>query len=244
MNTKVSVPIALNKGTSIQATFDVTYNGFSSQAQTAFQHAVDIWANILTSNVPIRVEANWIALDPNVLGSASAGTFWRDFTNAPKPGTWYSSALAEKLAGSGLTHADSADIKANINSNFSNWYFGTDGNTPTGKHDFVSVVLHELCHGLGFQGSMDISGGQGSWGFGSGFPFIYDHFTEDGSGQKMYETQLKKNTVDEHKQSKNEKNGNGKNGLKVNKDTPLTNGSGKYDRDLKEIMSDEGFEEF
>ena len=188
MYTRVSAPITLKKGTGIQATFNVTYNGFSAPAQAAFQHAVDIWANILTSNVPIRVEANWIALDPNVLGSASAGTFWRDFTNAPKPGTWYSSALAEKLAGSGLTHADSADIKANINSNFSNWYFGTDGNTPTGKYDFVSVVLHELCHGLGFQGSMDISGGQGSWGFASGYPFVFDHFTEDSSGQKLLNT--------------------------------------------------------
>ena len=188
MNTRVSAPIMLNKGAGSQATFDVTYTGFSSQAQTAFQYAVNIWSSILTSNVSIKVEANWVGLDPNVLGSASASTFYRDYTNAPRTGTWYSVALAEKLAGFELNHADSADIKANFNSNFSNWYFGTDGNCPPGRYDFVSVVLHELCHGLGFQGSMDVASGQGSWGFGSGFPFVYDHFTEDAAGQKLLNT--------------------------------------------------------
>ena len=86
---------------------------------------------------------------------------------------------------SSYNHADSADIVANFNSNFSQWYFGTNGNCPPGRYDFVTVVLHELCHGLGFQGSMDISNGQGSWGFGTGFPFVYDHFTQDASGQRL-----------------------------------------------------------
>jgi len=187
MNTKVSAPVILNKSAESLATFVVTYNGFSAQAQTAFQHAVDIWSTILTSSVPIIVEANWVGLDPNVLGSASAAEIARDDTNFPRTGTWYSVSLAEKLAGFELNPADSADIKANFNSNFGNWYFGTDGNCPAGKYDFVSVVLHELCHGLGFQGSMDAEGGQGSWGF-AGYPFIFDHFTENGNGQKLLNT--------------------------------------------------------
>ncbi|MCK7534680.1 MAG: hypothetical protein MZV63_28610 [Marinilabiliales bacterium] len=32
------------------------------------------------------------------------------------------------------------------------WYFGTDGNTPELLYDFVTVVLHEIGHGLGFTG--------------------------------------------------------------------------------------------
>lgn len=32
------------------------------------------------------------------------------------------------------------------------FYFGTDGNTPANRADFVSVVLHELGHGLGLLG--------------------------------------------------------------------------------------------
>ncbi len=190
MYTKVEAPIILKKGNNAAATFIVNYNGFSSQARTAFQYAVDIWASILTSNVPIRVEANWVALDPNVLGSASAATFYRDYTNTPRSNTWYSVSMAEKLAGIELNPVDSSDIKANFNSSFSNWYFGTDGNCPPGQYDFVSVVLHELCHGLGFQGSMDVNSGSGSWGFSTGFPFVYDHFTEDGSGQRLINTSI------------------------------------------------------
>jgi len=193
-NTKVLALPNLINGKESMATFEVTYNGFSSQAQTAFQYAVNIWASIISSSVPIRVEANWDSLGPQVLGSASAATFISASDNTfPQQNTWYPIALAEKLMGSNhnqYSPPDSADIKANFNSNFSQWYFGTDGNCPAGRFDFVTVVLHELCHGLGFQGSMNISGGQGSWGFGSGNPFIYDHFTENGSGQALLNTSI------------------------------------------------------
>ncbi len=190
MNTKVTFPEELRKGTSTAANFDVTYNGFSGEAQTAFQYAVDIWAALITSPVNIKVVANWTPLGAGVLGSAASYTFYRGFNNAPRTNTWYPVALAEKLYGSGLNHADSTDLIANFNSNFSSWYFGTDGNTPSGRYDFVSVVLHELCHGLGFQGSMDISGTQGSWGLGSGYPFAFDHYAQNGSGQSLLNTTL------------------------------------------------------
>ena len=170
------------------ATFIVTYNGFTPAAQAAFQYAVNIWSSLLTSPVPIRVRATWTPLGPGVLGSAGAATLYRDFAGAPQAGTWYAVALAEKLAGSDLNPTDSSDINASFSSVFANWYFGTDGNTPPGDYDFVSVVLHELGHGLIFAGSMSVSSGQGSWGLGSGFPFIYDRFTEDGAGQSLINT--------------------------------------------------------
>ena len=40
-NTMVPSPITINNNRESLANFDVTYNGFSTQAQTAFQHAVD-----------------------------------------------------------------------------------------------------------------------------------------------------------------------------------------------------------
>ena len=43
------------------------------------------------------------------------------------------------------------DIITSFNSHAAvDWYFGTDGNTPSRRRDFVSVVLHEIGHGLGF----------------------------------------------------------------------------------------------
>ncbi len=188
--TRVAPPEEFLSNPTPTASFDVVYNGFSPDAQAAFQHAVDIWASIISSNVTIKVIANWTPLQPGVLGSASAATLVRDFSGAPRPGTWYPIALAEKLANTGFNHPDSADIVANFNSNFSNWYLGTDGNPPAGQFDLVTVVLHELGHGLGFFGSMNVQGNQGSWGFGSGFPVIFDVFAENGAGQQLIDTNI------------------------------------------------------
>ena len=59
-------------------------------------------------------------------------------------------ALADAIAGRD-TYAGRVDLTASFNSNDKvNWYYGTDGNTPSGQFDFVTVVLHELGHGLGF----------------------------------------------------------------------------------------------
>jgi hypothetical protein len=50
--------------------FVVTYIGFTEDAKKAFQHAVDIWAHIIESPVPIRVVAKFEALGASTLGSA------------------------------------------------------------------------------------------------------------------------------------------------------------------------------
>jgi len=46
MHTKITFPAELRKVTSA-VVFDVTYNGFSTQAQAAFQYALDIWATLI-----------------------------------------------------------------------------------------------------------------------------------------------------------------------------------------------------
>ncbi|OGF22884.1 MAG: hypothetical protein A2V63_12025 [Candidatus Eisenbacteria bacterium RBG_19FT_COMBO_70_11] len=176
------------------ATITVSYLGtWDPAAQAAFQYAVDIWQTQITSAVPIAVEANWTALAPGVLGSAGPKGFWRNFTGAPQTDTWYPEALANHLSGSDLNPAN-AEIAANFSSSFSNWYFGTGGNPPAGKYDFVTVVMHELAHGLGFVGSMSVGGscgtGQGCWGSGTPFPFVYDRSAENGSNQSLINTVL------------------------------------------------------
>jgi hypothetical protein len=171
------------------ATISVTYNGFTPQAQAAFQYAVDIWESLLVSNVEIKVDAYWKPFGPGVLGSCGPDYFIRDF-GAGVAGTWYPAALANKVAGSDLDPSG-GDITANFSSTF-NWYLGTDGNTPSNQFDFATVVLHELGHGLGLIGlmSVDSGTGQGQWGYGTGYPGIYDRFTENGSGQSLINTAL------------------------------------------------------
>jgi hypothetical protein len=137
------------------SSFIVSYSGFTPEAQAAYQFAVDIWANLLVSPVPIRINAVWQQADsPNNLGSASPAYF-REVTGLPAnpdAKVLYPAALFEKLSGFSPIFAATTDINTNFNSGFSSWYFGTDGNTPANQIDLVTVILHELGHGLGMLG--------------------------------------------------------------------------------------------
>ena len=161
------------------SSFIVTYNGFTPDAEAAFQQAVDIWEQLITSSVPIRIQANWTPLDPGTLGSAGSNGFWSDGVSV------FPDALADMLNGGDLGGGD-FDIIANFNSDLGVWYLGTDANTPAGQYDLVSVVLHEIAHGLGFSGLMVVDVGLGFWAFT--VPAIYAFFTEDSSGTSIVDT--------------------------------------------------------
>lgn len=161
---------------SSNANIQVTYSNFPPVAQSAFQYAVNIWAGQINSAVAIEVEATWTDLGPNILGSASPATIHRNFSGAPSTNVYYPAALANQLNEDDL-QASQADITCNFGSDV-NWYFGVDGNVPPGAYDFVTVVLHELCHGLGFIGSATLAGNTGFVGQ-SGSPFVYDTFIND-----------------------------------------------------------------
>ncbi len=163
------------------ATIQVTYHGFTPAAQAAFQRAVDLWSTQINSTVPIRVDATSQPLPAGVLGAAGPTLIRRGFAGAPVANTWFPIATADRLAGTDLDPGQ-PDIEAVFSSTF-NFYYGTDGNPGPGQFDFVTVVMHELGHGLGFIGSGEIlSSGLGRWGGGSGFPFIFDRYVKLGTG--------------------------------------------------------------
>ncbi len=167
----------------VTAPFQVTYTGFTPEAEMAFQHAVDIWSSIVQSSVPIRVNAEWRTdLPAYVLGAAGTTAMLRNFPNAPRANTYYPAALANARAGVDLTAG--AEIAASFNANFP-WYLGTDGNART-QFDFATVVLHEIGHGLGFFGSMRVENGAGLWGIGApALPMAFDWFATDANGRML-----------------------------------------------------------
>lgn len=171
------------------STFKVNYTGFTPAAKAAFQVAVDYWAGTLSSSVPITVNATFIDLGDETdegitLGQAGPVTLRRDFVHASAPQTFYPGALANRQAGYDLDPTR-ADMVAEFTSNpGASWYFGTDALPAPTQLDFVSVVMHELAHGLGFFGSMEVdSSGIGSYGF-SGYPVIFDRFARRGVTNK------------------------------------------------------------
>ncbi|MGB3076866.1 MAG: T9SS type A sorting domain-containing protein [Chitinophagales bacterium] len=143
------------------ASFSITYNGYTTEAQTAFQFAADIWSSLLNSTVSIKVNTYFVPLVPGLLG-ITLPNGRKDFTDAPQPNTWYATSLANSIAGIELNPGE-FDFDLYLNSTTS-WYYGVDGNCPGGKYDLVSIVLHEICHGLGFVGLGKVEGTNGSFG--------------------------------------------------------------------------------
>jgi hypothetical protein len=168
-------PVGGNTGTTL-----------GEQRRIAFVHAATIWGANLTSSVPIVINAQFSALSCTstsaVLGSAGATRVFRDFAGATRAGTWYSYALANKLFGAEISDMPAPQINANFNVNLgaanclagSPFYLGLDNNAGTAVN-FVTTLLHEMGHGLGFQ--TFTSGTTGA--FLSGFPSIWDHFLTD-----------------------------------------------------------------
>lgn len=161
------------------ADIQVTYTNFPANAMAAFQAAVNTWEATISSNVVIRIQASWTNLgSTGILGSAGPTTIHRNFSGGTT-NRWYPAALANKIAGQDL-NGGTADIVAQFNSQFPNWYFGTSGPTPANQYDLQSVVLHEIGHGLGLFTSFTQSGSQIVWGNG-GFPYIQDNYVVNGS---------------------------------------------------------------
>jgi hypothetical protein len=173
--------------------FNVTYENacggdtWPNEALAAFEYAMSIWETHLESTVPIEIEATWRELETNVLGSAGP-TRIAQIPPIGENDTWYSIAQASAMTGENIkaTAGTDYDVLININCAFPDWYFGTDSNPPADLIDFVTVVLHEIGHGIGFIGSMvgDSEVGVANWGFENSNsvtqPIIYDRFAEDG----------------------------------------------------------------
>lgn len=167
----------------------VTYVGFENvpQAQQAFQQAIDIWASVLNTSMPIRIEARWTTLGAGVLGSANYTYAYANFEGAQKLNVFYPVAIAEKITGREMNNGD-IDIFANFNSNFT-WHFDPLTQPPAGTYDLTTVVLHEIGHGLGFSGTLRVSGTQGLFGLSTTTaPIIYDIPIENNAGSNLIES--------------------------------------------------------
>jgi len=145
-----AVPVGGNPGITV-----------GQQRLIAYSRALQLWGSILKSDVPIVVLGSFSPRSctptSGVLASAGAWNVELDFPNAPLPGHWYHSALANSIAGAdlypGADVIDGADIVAFFNSELgtagclttSKWYYGLDSqaDAAAGEIDFLNVFPPE-----------------------------------------------------------------------------------------------------
>lgn len=188
------------------STFNFNNTGTTGAIDSALTYAGNIWGDYLNSSVPIKVDIFYVNLiDPSTL-AVTIPNGERDFPSAPFDSVWYPSCLANSLEGIELNTGE-ADMCIFVN-NLVNWYFGTDAICPAGKYDFVTIMLHEIGHGLGFLSLAKLEGDtMGSFGqitpadiapLSTTFPFpdlqkkhsAFAHFMENGMGQSIVDTIL------------------------------------------------------
>ncbi len=156
------------------------------QRLNVYKRAFELWGNVLDSDVPVVVQATWAPLSctatSGVLGSAGTTSVFSDFPQVIIPGHWYHSALADALAQEDL-NPGVADIRTFFNINLgkpgclqnSGWYYGLDNNEAPNQIDFLTVLMHEVAHGLGFSNFVNESTGV----MLAGIPDVYTAHTKD-----------------------------------------------------------------
>ena len=143
-------PVGGNPGTTI-----------GEQRVNVYNRAAEIWGSVLDSDVTVLVGATFqplpCAQTGGVLGAAGPTFVFSDFPNAPLAATWFVSAQADALLGFDAVpgvidlisffNSDIDDNDPNCLTGTS-WYYGFDANEGN-DIDFLSVVVHEINHGLG-----------------------------------------------------------------------------------------------
>ncbi len=178
----------MKRGSKGIASVTFYYTGFPANVIPAMERAALILETILPADTKVTIQASWESIsDANILGQSVITGYAPGFLiDALNPLVYYPVSLAEKIAGKSLNSDIEGDVQLAINSSI-NWYLGLDGRLTDSQYDLITVVLHEICHGLGFFDSMYANGTSGGYGFSSA-PIIYDTFIEDITGKRLTDT--------------------------------------------------------
>lgn len=190
-----AAPVGGNPGTTV-----------GEQRRNAFNRALQLIAGQLDGTGPVRILACWADLggDANRATLASAGPTRLVLNDAaltsaswsmpplPKTYTWYSSAGAAQLAGAEYCRYNggpcgTADVFIQFNTAIDGavvlgerrFHYGYD-TPPIGGNgiDFIDTAMHEITHGLGFLGLINLDG-EGGEPVGSKFVGYDDAYSDE-----------------------------------------------------------------
>lgn len=175
-STESRTPVRGNSGTTL-----------GQQRRLAAQEAARLLTQQLRPRVPVRIQMCWSDLGDasgNSFTLAQAGPRYLEVHDVgfglhgpslERPYTWYSAAAAAQQKGTtlcrfdgGLTCNDAFDVRATFNNKLdlpggASFEYGFTG-SEAGKSSFVSVAMHEILHGLGIFGLINLNAERGPIG--------------------------------------------------------------------------------
>lgn len=170
--------------TIMQNAFVLDAFNMPAEALAAVKYSLHHWSELITSSKKIKIKVIWELIEGNFLARTQPTEYFREFSKSALESTWYPVALAEKISKQEMNDSNAYEIEIRLNEE-ANWYIGIDGSPPNDKYDLVSVLLHEIAHGLGFISS--------AYKVEAGLQFssdpyvsIYDHSLIDSDGNRLY----------------------------------------------------------
>jgi len=137
-------------------------NGLLNPTQLlATEYALELWSEQIGGTVPVDIDVDFWSLGAGVIGMSFFPPCFLDV----ETGIMYPSALWNQLVG--YNASDEWDIFIVMNSDF-RFYYGLDG-SPSSGIDYVTIMIHEVTHGLGFGSQCHRNGS-----FFYAHPVIYD----------------------------------------------------------------------
>jgi len=140
---------------------------FPPEAIAAWDKVNDALLRHLTLTVDVEVNIEWKHIDGGFIGMGGSLGSQMDFPNAAFAGTWYPISLANQIAGTRL--APGPDVGVDMNSD-GPWDYSGDPPKAlkNGVNDYVTTLMHEILHGMGFSGTAAWSDGIGTLGDSDG----------------------------------------------------------------------------
>ncbi len=125
--------------------------------KSCIQNATKVWSKYIFSNQPIKMKVLWSDLSGNVRGYCIANELFIGLEGLPIQDALYPVALAEKILNRNL-NSDEPDILCVLDKD-ANWNI-KDRQPEADELDLLTVVIHEITHGLGYTGNLTMKDGK------------------------------------------------------------------------------------